>query len=138
MKNTEPSKNEEGEENEPPQSDDGENVIASDKRESTNEEASTYGDEFSEQRFVDHTFYRGGLQPTTTVGPRPIKAGIFRHRRPGRKKPRGFKICCEASRIFHHGRKRVLYLNYSHEAQKDDALQALEAGNYGEAHKLFK
>ena len=57
-KNTEPSENEEGEESAPPQSDDGKNVIAGDKRESTNEEDSAYGDKFGEQRFVDHTFYR--------------------------------------------------------------------------------
>ena len=57
-KNTEPSENDEGEESAPPQSDDGENVTTSDKRESTNEEDSTYGEEFGDQRFVDHTFYR--------------------------------------------------------------------------------
>ena len=58
MKNTEPIENEEGEESARPQSDDGENVTARDKRESTIEEDSTYGDEVGDQRFVDHTFYR--------------------------------------------------------------------------------
>ena len=58
-KNAEP-KNENLEEKEiaPPQSDDGENVTTCDKRGSINEEDSTYGDEFGEQRFFDHTFYR--------------------------------------------------------------------------------
>ena len=57
-KNTEPSENKEGEESAPPQSDDGENFTSGDKRESTNEEDSTYGDEVGDHRFVDHTFYR--------------------------------------------------------------------------------
>ncbi len=52
MKNTEPSENEEGEKNV------GGNVTTCDKRESTNEEDSSDGDEIGEQRFVDHTFYR--------------------------------------------------------------------------------
>ncbi len=57
-KNAEPSENEEEEESAPPQSDDGENVTAGDKREISNEEDSSYGDEVGKQRFVDHTFYR--------------------------------------------------------------------------------
>jgi len=62
-KNAEPQyEDEEGEESSTPQSDDGENLTTCDKRESNNEEESSYGDEVGNQRLVDYTFYHHRIE----------------------------------------------------------------------------
>jgi hypothetical protein len=139
-KNNEPSENEEGEESATPQSDNGENVTSGDKRESTNEEDFAYGGDFGEQRFVDHNCYR-----------HRIGEG-FSQRQPSDlapSKPTYFNIDDQVARSLMDSKfaaKRqeysimvanTFFASFTHEAHKD-ALQALEAGNYGTAQRLFK
>ena len=141
-KNTEPSESEEGEENAPPQSDDGENVTAGDKREKEEEQQSSEDDdeEVGEQRFVDHTYYR-----------HKIGEG-FAQRQPSElapSKPAYFNIDDQVARTLGDSKYAAKRQEYSitvanafftaiaNEAQKD-ALEALEAGNYKTAYKPFK
>jgi hypothetical protein len=139
-KNSEPSENKEGEESAPPQSDDGENIIASDHREISNEEDSSDGDEVGEQRFVDHIIYR-----------HMIGEG-FNQRQPSDlapSKPVYFNIDDQVARSLADSKFAAKRQEYSimvanafftlvtHDAPKD-AMQALEAGNYGAAQRLFK
>ena len=136
-KNVKPhTENEEGEGSAPPQSDDGETVTSGDKRESSNEKDFSYGNEVNEQRFVDLTFYR-----------HKIGEGFSQQRQPSdlsSSKPAYFYIDNQVARRLADSKfaaKRqeysvmvanAFFASITHEAQ-NDALQALEAGNYGTA-----
>ncbi len=140
MKNTEPSKNEDGEERAAPQSDDGENATTGDKRESTTEEDSSDGDEVGEQRFVEHTLYRHRIgegfsqrQPSDLAPSKPayfnIEDQVARNLADSRFSAKRREYLITVASAF--------FISVTHEAQKD-TLQALETGNYGAALRMFK
>jgi hypothetical protein len=124
----------------PPQSDDGENVTAGDKRESTNEEDSIYGEEVGDQRFVDDTFYRHkigeGFSQRHLSDLAPSKPAYFNIDDQVARSLADTKIAAKRQE-YSITVANAFFASVTHEAQKD-ALQALEAGDYGTAQRLFK
>jgi len=120
--------------------DDGKNAKTSDKRENSNQEDASYGDEVGEQRFLDHTLYRHKIgedfserQPSDLA---PSNPACFNIDDQVARSLADLKFAAKRHK-YSTTAANASFASTSHEAQKY-ALEAFEAGTYKAARRLFK